>query len=407
MYSIIFSLLQIIYIDEGHLRNLVILDPAWLGRDILGPVFSPGDSLRLQPSVKSVTGRISLADMERMFGEWDSLSVARIFEHFEMCSCNSDEAVYEFPCLMRTEPLYGMWVKDPNFVLYAGLYLECSDTIFSPGLFPRVQVLARKNFGQEPSEESDEQELTLWSNGIKFSQSEVEVLVEMKEPNRRISIVVRGRKDWGLKCHSTLQQFYNFIMDTVLAYNPGTCTTTRLLSPKQLAEHARNPVCYSVVQVFDAERGGGGRVRDEVSGVEESIEDVICCGCEELLITARSAPYTRWKDVSLLSRARVCRMLDPAHPFGKDWCLLALQLGLTEEVASIDQSTDGLSPTHKLLSSWDTLESSTVASLVDALRGIGRDDVVEVVLNGISPFSNPNHSVVISLPCVTLTSYVC
>ena len=141
--------------------------------------------------------------------------------------------------------------------------------------------------------------------------------------------------------------------------------------------------------------------------MEESIVDVVCCGCEDLLITARSAPYTQWKDVSLQSRVRVCRMLDPAHPFGRDWCLLALQLGLTEEVPAIDQSNDGLSCTDKLLTTWDCVENGTIVTIVDSLRAIGRGDVADVMVEGISLFSNANSSVVISLPCATLTSYVC
>ena len=395
--------IQIIFLDEGLLQNLVILDPAWLGRDIFGPALTPDNSLRPQMSVKSVTGRVTLSNVRNMFGEWDCLSIARIFEHFELCSC-SEESVYEFPCLMKMEPLYGLWLKDPNFTIYAGFYLECSDStdIFSPGLFPRVQVLARRNFGGD----LDEQELTLWSDGLKCSRGEVEVMAEMKDPNRRIAIVARGGEQAGHECHAMLRLFYEFVLDTVRAFNPGTRTTVRLLSPGHLSEHVKTPATYSAVEVFDAEREGG-EVRDGERGLQESILDIVCCGCEDLLITALSAPYISWKDVSLQSRVQVCRMLDPAHPFGRDWCLLALQLGLTEEVAAIDQSDDGLSCTDKLLTTWDRLENGTIVTIVDSLRGIGRSDVANVIIDGISPFANPNSSVVISLPCVTLTSYVC
>jgi death-associated protein kinase len=395
---------EIIFINKGLLTNLVILDPAWLGRDILGPALTPDKSLRPHLNDKSVTGRVTLSDMQSLYGDLDSVSVARIFQHFELCSC-SEETTYEFPCLMRMEPLYGLWVKDPNFSIYAGLYLECCDTtdLFSPGLFPRLQVLARKGFGDDVNE----RELTLWTDGLKCSQGDVEALVEMKDPNKRISIVVRGGETAGHECRSMLQQFYQLVLDTVQAYNPGTRTTVSLLSPRHLGEHVKNPVAYSAVQIFDAEREGGKLRDEEHGGPEESVLDVVCCGCEDLLITARSAPYTLWRDVSQQSRAQVCRMLDPDHPFGRDWCLLALQLGLTEEVATIDQSHDGRSSTDKLLGTWDRLENGTIVNIVDGLRGIGRGDVASVVINGISPFSNPDSSVVINLPCVTLTSYVC
>ena len=118
---------QIIFIDEGLLRNLVVLDPAWLGRSILGPALTPHTSLRPQLNVKSVTGRSSLSDIQKLYAEWDAVSVARIFEHFELCVCGREDSVYEFPCLLKMQPLYGLWVKDPGFTVYAGLYLECSD----------------------------------------------------------------------------------------------------------------------------------------------------------------------------------------------------------------------------------------------------------------------------------------
>ena len=371
----------------------------------MGPALSPENSIRPQLHVKSVTGRVSLSEIQKVFFERDALSVARLFEHFELCTCNEEGGVvYEFPCLMKMQPLFGLWERDPNFSIYAGIHLQCrnSTDIFTPGLFSRVQVHTRKNF----SDDLDDQELTLWSDGLKCCRGEVEVLAEMREPNKTIAILVRGGKQAGHECYAMLRQFYELVLHTIQSCNPGTNITVHLLSPKQLLEHVKNPISYSAAQVLDAERDGG-MVRDPYTGLEESVVDVICCGCEDLLITARSAPYTIWKDVSLQSRVQACRMLDPPEPFGRDWCLLALQLGLTEEVAAIDQSSDGLSSTDKLLTTWDHLENGTIVTIVDSLRWIGREDVANVIIDGISPFANPNSSVVINVPCVTLTSYVC
>jgi death-associated protein kinase len=396
---------EIIFIDEGLLQNVVILDPGWLGVEIFGPALSPENSIQPQLHVKSVTGRVSLSEMQNVYRDWDALSVAHLFEHFELCACNEEGGtVYEFPCLIKMEPLFGLWERDPSFTVYAGLYLKCKDTsdIFSPGLFPQVQVEMRKSF----SDDLDDQELTLWSDGVKCCRGEVEVLAEMREPNRTIRILVRSGEHARHECYAMLRQFHQMVSHSVQSFNPGTHVTVHLLSPKQLREHVKDPVTYSVTQVFDAEREGG-TVRDDQTGLEESIVDVVCCGCEDLLITACSAPYTIWKEVLLQSRVQVCRMLDPADPFGRDWCLLALQLGLTEEVAAIDQCNDGLSSTEKLLATWDRLVNGTIVTIVDALRGIGRGDVASVIIDGISPFANANSSVVISVPCVTLTSYVC
>ena len=337
-----------------------------------------------------------------MYPKWDALSIAHIFEHFELCICKGES--YEFPCLIKMEPLFGLWEQDSNFPIYAGLYVKCKGPtdMFSPGLFSRVQVRIRWSF----SDDLDDQELTLWSDGLKCCRGEVEVLIQQKEASKTIAIFVRGGKHTGSECYAMLQQFYKLVLHTIHTTNPGTCTATHLLSPQQLQKHVKNPIAYPATQIFDAEREGGV-VSDPQTGLEENIVNVVCCGCKDLLITARSAPYATWKDVSLQARVQVCQMLDPADPFGRDWCLLALQLGLTEEVPEIDQSNDGLSCTEKLLTVWERLVNGTIVMIIDALRGIGRDDVAQVIIEGLSPFANATSSVVINVPCVTLTSYVC
>ncbi len=98
-------------------------------------------------------------------------------------------------------------------------------------------------------------------------------------------------------------------------------------------------------------------------------------------------------------------MLDPPEQFGRDWCLLALQLGLTEDVPAINQAGDRGSPTDKLLLVWEKGVSGTVVSIIDALRGIGRDDAAQVLIEGLTLFRNSNSSVVVNVPGVALTSY--
>jgi len=55
--------------------------------------------------------------------------------------------------------------------------------------------------------------------------------------------------------------------------------------------------------------------------------------------------------VRLLSagcRQMLCGMLDPPDPLGKDWCMLAVQLGLADSVARLEVG----SHTALLLDQW-------------------------------------------------------
>ena len=370
---------------------------------IFGPAFSPENSIF--PQLKSVTGKVTLTEIQRVYPRADVPSIANLLEHFELCvPREEDRSVYQFPCLIKMQRLFGLWEKQIGLNVYAGVHVECrtSSDVFSPGLFPKLQIQVRKMF----SDDIDDQEVTLWSDGLKCCRGEVEVLLQHQEHCRTIEIFVRGTEETRPECYALLQQFHSLVIKTVHASNPGTNIATHVLSAKQLKEHMEEPVVYSAIDIFEAERGDG-IVRHLESGLEEHILDLVCCGCENFLIAAKSAPYALLRDVPLQAKVQLCRMLDPPESFGRDWCLLALQLGLTEEVPAIDQSHDNISPTEKLLATWEKGDSTTIVTVVDALRGIGREDAAQVLVEGLSPFMNATSSIVINVPGVALTSYIC
>lgn len=129
---------QVVYINEGPLGNIVILDPAWMGQQIFGPALSPENSV--VPQLKSVTGRVGVSEIRRVYPEWDAVSILHLFQHFELCSPLDEEGTsYSFPGLIKMQPLFGLWEREPNLTVYAGIRLQCRDDrvdSFSPGLFP-------------------------------------------------------------------------------------------------------------------------------------------------------------------------------------------------------------------------------------------------------------------------------
>ena len=395
-------MLQIIYITEGHLGNLVVLNPDWLGQRLFGPALAPHGSII--PHFKSMTGTVTLKEIQRVYPELDPLSVAHLMEHFELCRPVRNGEAFEFPSLIKMESLYGLWEKEPNLTVYAGLRLQTSSVtnIFSPSLFPRTQLRLRKVF----SDDIEDQELTLWSNGLKCCRGEVEICVQQIESYKILEIAVRGTEDTRNECYALLQQFYGILMDVIHDSNPGTIFMTKVLSTKSLLEHDKQPHTYSSMEFFTAERNLGVLPPPSKMHPSESICDLLCCGCKEMEITAKSAPYTSLRDVPLKTRVELCRMLDPPEVFGRDWCLLALQLGIQEEVPAIDMALDMSSPTDKLLLAWERGSNETVVSLVDALNGIGREDAAEELVNGLSPFSNPNSSLIVKIGGVVATSYL-
>lgn len=343
--------------------------------------------------------------MKRVYPELDPLSLIHLLEYFELCRPLGDEEEYEFPCLIRMDPLFGLWEREPHLSVYAGIQLHCVSSVhlFSPGLFPRIQLRIRMAF----PDDLDDQELTLWSDGLKCCRGEVEVYLRQSDPNRSIEVLVRGTEETRGECVALLQQFYTILLSTIRESNPGTIFTTSILSSVGLREHHKSPRSYSSMEVFTAERSNGVLSSQSEETETEDIAELLCCGHQEMVIAARSAPYTSIRDIYQQTRVELCRMLDPPDRFGRDWCLLALQLGLQEEVPAIDMADDLGSPTDKLLTAWERDSTRTVASLVDALVHIGRDDVAQQLVDGVSPFSNPSSSVVVGITGTVATAYLC
>lgn len=399
--------LQIVCTSEGPLSHSVILDPSWLGGRIFGSILSPETSTTHW--LQSAVGVVKLSEIQSVFPKLDPISVAHLLEQFDLCSPTSKAGMlYEFPCLLKTDTVFGHWEKNPNFQVYAGFHLKCNgeSDIFSPQLLPTIQLCTHK----ELCLEGEEQGLNLWHDGLKCWRRKVEGRLQMLEPHRRMEVVVRGWEEAREECYALLRELYSFICHCIYLHSPGVAFTPIVLSARDLREHAR-PKTYSAAEVFEAAQGDGNVRRldsNNSSDSQESVIDLVCCGSKRLLHAIKLATSVPLKAVTLLSRTRLCRLLDPPHTFGRDWCLLALQLGLTEEVPLIDQSSSDSSPTDKLLLALERADSGrTVASVIDALRAIGRDDAARLLLEDISLYPSVSSSFAFSIADVPCTSCIC
>jgi death-associated protein kinase len=107
------------------------------------------------------------------------------------------------------------------------------------------------------------------------------------------------------------------------------------------------------------------------------------------------------------ARKALCKALDPPEPLGRDWCLLAVSLGLGERLASLESGASSTetpkpSPTARLLEEWvRTSKSATIGEssfnifvgplinicekcigmLVTRLKELGREDVTMELLH--------------------------
>ena len=370
---------------------------------IFGPALSPENSYI--PQLKSVTGRVTLEEIKRVFPQWNSLSVARLFQHFELCYPKEGEKeTYEFPCLVKMQSVFGLWETDPALKVYIGLRIRVSQEMdmLTPGTFPLIQSRLRRAF----SEDFDDQELSIWTEGLKCCRGEVEVLVTLAVPEESVDIKVRGTPESCKECCTLLQQFYSVIQLSLSDTVPGVDTITHVLSVKRMQEHQPD-LYYHPTDIFKALREDGYVTHPSDPSLKENILHLLCCGCEDLLIAVKSIPYLSSATLPRKIRQRMSNLLDPPHPLGVDWCLLALALGLVDELPLIDKSIVSTSATERVLQFWENSSHSTLAKLMDSLIQIGRHDAVQVLIEGISLLPSSTNSLVLKVSGSEPLTYFC
>ena len=79
-------------------------------------------------------------------------------------------------------------------------------------------------------------------------------------------------------------------------------------------------------------------------------------------------------------------LLDPADPMGRDWCLLAVTLGLSDYLPTLDNDDQKqVSQTQRVLAEWTRRCDATVRDLVMHLKDFNRIDAVEAILRTTPP----------------------
>ncbi|XP_055869997.1 death-associated protein kinase 1-like isoform X4 [Biomphalaria glabrata] len=393
---------EIVYLHSQ--TDLVVLNPQWLGSEVLGNLLS-----HERISQARVTGCFTLDEFQLMYPNTDALSLIQVLEALELCSaCEVDEEVeYEFPCLNFVEALDGLWVKDderfPNQV-YGGVRLHTS---FQSGaqlkyLFPRIQVCLRRSIlsGEEEdeAENSDDEakgkelkdaDLYQWHHGSKYCCARLEGIIDMDKNEQYLEIKVRGPEGERANLYYFLEDFVNIIEQVVENVCPGLCVERYTLSPMQLKQHGKVVRSYSPTELLRMQMDNRSSV--VLSGnIKEDFIDIACLGSEEILETVTLGMDLPISHLTIHTQRLLSLLLDPPEAMGKDWCLLAVTLGLSDAIPSLEPSESEatcVSQTQKVLQEWTRRKpDASIRHLVSKLKEIGRVDAVEAILRTGPPF---------------------
>lgn len=383
---------QVLYTKSEN-EDMVVLNPRWLCSSVIGELLSQEQLERSR-----VTGCYTVEDFQLVYPDADAVDLLQVLENLKMCTqCdNEGEAEYEFPCYNFVETLDGLWdPSDPRYTngTYCGVHVLPFDDFphILAAIFSRIQVQLRRASMEHADSDND---LYQWLRGSKFCSGALEGMLTLVDHDNALEVKVRGPRGSSTNCFYFLEDLLTVVDDVLAEVCPGAQFERHLLSAIDLQRHAPLPARYPARQVMRAllsENGLSAQVPHPQTGCPEPVSDLLCCR-DLTSPTLVCGPNTHASQLSLLTRQRLGAALDPPEKLGRDWCLLAVQLGMTERLPELDPDSKesgggcvvGKSPIARVLGEWTLVMDSTIGHLARALDELGRGDAADIVL-GTSP----------------------
>ncbi|KAI4485376.1 hypothetical protein M0804_006881 [Polistes exclamans] len=361
--------------------DLIVLSPEWFWQDVIN--WQLCLDLRGRFGGRT-TGVYTLEDFQARCPcpASQALQALQAVNLCVPCEVDDDEVEYELPCLNLVERLPGLWEpwkSSTNSLPHAGLRLcpaEAPLYHLSP-IFPHLQAQLRKITQTWDPSNSD---LYQWWRGSKLCVGPCESIVTFEEEEQScIEIRVRGPCGSSAQCFGLFSVILDAVNATLDLVAPGMLLEKHWLSPSQLQGysdviHSWEPA--TIVSALIDKNLEEAILKNPINNQEESIWDIVGCG---LPMMENCLPGTRQllKSIKPAVKRRLAEMLDPPDHHGRDWCLLAVRLGLGDRVAQLDSTVD--SPTLRLLNCAGT--DCTVSSLIQQLRALDRGDAVHLLLS--------------------------
>nr|XP_061811567.1 death-associated protein kinase 1-like isoform X1 [Nerophis lumbriciformis] len=395
------SMGEINIMQSETVQDVVLLEPRWLCGSILGRLLS----VETPKAIHHYRGRYRLEEVQALAPESDVEELLQILDAMDICARDAaDLAMVDVPALIKAGGLRRSWTEDDGEgdvgAVYGGVRLVPAEHLvpFPCGLFHKLQVnLCRWSRQQKPDDEEEEADeerdadVHLWTDGAKVSRWGAEAMVLLVNHGQGVEIRVRGHESQRAKCYAMLDAVCGIAENLLASTLPGLLTAKYYLSPQQLRERHAPVMVYQPKDFLRAQAQRETSLTNTIGGYRESFSAILAFGCAEVYQRAVLGPDVHISDVSPLARRKLCRMLDPPDALGKDWCLLAMNLGLSELVAKHGgngPAPDGThpSPTAALLREWSGSSGGTVGVLMLKLRELGRRDAADFLLKASPVF---------------------
>ncbi|KAK3539034.1 hypothetical protein QTP86_023626 [Hemibagrus guttatus] len=392
------SMGEINIIQSETVQDVVLLDPRWLCTNVLGKLLS----IETPKAIHHYRGRYRQEELQTLVSEGDVDELLQILDAMDVCARDlANPGMVDVPALIRTGDLQHSWTDEADeevedALLYGGVRIVPAEhlTPFPCGLFHKLQVnLCRWSRQQRP--EAEAEEVRLWTGGARVGVGGADALVLLVNHGQGLEVRLRGPESERSRCYALLDTLCGMAEGLLAATLPGLLTARHYLSPQQLREHHGPVMLYQPRDFFRAQARGENALTNTIGGYRESFSSIVALGCTQVYKQGTLGRDVAVAEVSLLARRKLSRMLDPPDTLGKDWCLLAMNLGLSELAAKYSPGTNGTppadpfsvpSPTAALLYDWSQRSDSTIGVLVAKLRELGRRDAADFLLKAAPVF---------------------
>lgn len=400
--------MQINIMQSETVQDVVLLEPRWLCSNVLARLLS----VETPKAIHHYRGRYRLDEVQALAPDSDVDELLQILDAMDICARDvTNPSMVDIPALIKTNGLHRSWTEDEEeeAFLYGGVRVVPAEhlTAFPCGLFHKLQVnLCRWSHQQKPEDDSTEDldgDIHLWTNGARMSQAGAEAIILLVNHGQGIEIQVRGPDSERAKSYTLLDTMCSITENLLASTLPGLLTAKYYLSPQQLKEHHAPIMVYQPKDFCRAQVQRETSLTNTMGGYRESFSSILAFGCAEVYQQGILGTDIHISDIPLLARRKLCRMLDPPDALGKDWCLLAMNLGLTELVAKYSNGTPNgtpeldlgtapkettlpPSPTAALLQECSARPDCTVGVLMSKLRELGRRDAADFLLKASPVF---------------------
>ena len=341
---------EVVYLKYEE-TDLIILQPNFVCGVLCGQLLSPEHQSRAARLGSYTRDQFQLANPG-----FDAKDVLLVLSALGVCTelRDEDDGEYEFPCYNLTQASEAgvTWTRDEaRWAEYGGLSLAAAPGLASV-MWPRVQTMLRRSMDRKPGSDTSLMQTRVSSSIV---SPPLEALVEHR--GDQVQVRVRGPDGSSRTCFFFLEEILGIIDQVLLEMSPGLPVDKIILSSSDLKVHRSQPMYWSPGYIMKAMMRAGWKAELRPG---ESLASVLCFGCDSVTSGLVPGPDLHVSSMSTVTRQSLCTLLDPPNSLGRDWCMLAVHMGLSDKVPKLDIGSGSYSQTARLLDEWANESSSTI-----------------------------------------------